>query len=182
MPVTGNLRLRAGHDTACRSRGGSCVALRDKIYASGRLLYYAGKSGLHFSPRPRNVEVLDARHRAGTQFRGPITYCFRSPWPNLHAVSAVDFTNNNRALGTVYCDPERAELPPGFIDSNCAGARYFFFITKLMSSGLMRSGTVQPSRSYSAKHCSAKPLYLADWPMASATMRVSKRMLSWLPK
>ena len=29
---------------------------------------------------------------------------------------------------------------------------------KLTSSGLIRSGTVQPSRSYSAMHCSAKPL------------------------
>ena len=39
-----------------------------------------------------------------------------------------------------------------------------FFIIMLMSSGLMRSGTVHPSRSYSAMHCSAKPLYFADWP------------------
>ena len=39
-----------------------------------------------------------------------------------------------------------------------------FFITTLMSLGLMRSGTVQPSRSYSAMHCSANPLYFADCP------------------
>src|SRR5580700_7475008 len=39
-----------------------------------------------------------------------------------------------------------------------------FFITTLISLGLIRSGTVQPSRSYSAMHCSAKPLYFADCP------------------
>ncbi len=53
-----------------------------------------------------------------------------------------------------------------------------FFIIKLMSVGLIRSGTVQPSRSYSAMHCSAKPLYRADWPIKSATINTSKRMLS----
>lgn len=52
------------------------------------------------------------------------------------------------------------------------------FITTLTSSGLIRSGTVQPSRSYSAMHCSAKPLYFADWPIKSATIKTSKRILS----
>ena len=58
------------------------------------------------------------------------------------------------------------------------GLRTAFLITRLMSSGVIRSGTVQPSRSYSAMHFSAKPLYFADWPVMSATIRVSKRMLS----
>ncbi len=41
------------------------------------------------------------------------------------------------------------------------GNGYFFPMTMLTSSGLIRSGTVQPSRSYSAMHCSAKPLNFA---------------------
>src|SRR5262245_52585924 len=57
-----------------------------------------------------------------------------------------------------------------------------FFITTLTSSGLIRSGTVHPLKSYSAMHCSANPLYLALAPVRSDTISVSNRMLSWLPK
>jgi len=53
-----------------------------------------------------------------------------------------------------------------------------FFRIRLMSSGLIRSGTVQPSRSYSAMHCSAKPLYFFDCPSMSATTSKSRRILS----
>ena len=45
------------------------------------------------------------------------------------------------------------ELPRCYV----FGVVIFFMIT-LTSSGLIRSGTVQPLRSYSAMHCSAKPL------------------------
>jgi hypothetical protein len=44
------------------------------------------------------------------------------------------------------------------------------------------SDATHPSRLYSAMHCSANPLYRADAPVASATIKVSNRMLSWLPK
>ena len=74
-----------------------------------------------------------------------------------------------------------AELPIGFLLLLGGGSCYDlrpFFITTLMSSGLIRSGTVQPFKSYSAMHCSAKPLYLADCPIISATIKVSNRMLS----
>src|SRR5437762_15333 len=57
-----------------------------------------------------------------------------------------------------------------------------FFSTTLTSSGLIRSGTVHPFRSYSAMHFSANPLYFALAPVRSDTISVSKRMLSWLPK
>src|SRR5262245_52957049 len=78
----------------------------------------------------------------------------------------------------------RCELP----DSLAEGTRIDhavtprFLITALTSLGLIRSGTVQPFKSYSAMHCSANPLYLALAPVRSATISVSKRMLSWLPK
>src|SRR5262249_58693421 len=38
------------------------------------------------------------------------------------------------------------------------GSASFFFMITLTSVGLIRSGTVQPWRSYSAMHASAKPL------------------------
>src|SRR5262249_53698968 len=56
-----------------------------------------------------------------------------------------------------------------------------FFNTILTSSGLIKSGTVQPSRSYSAIHCSAKPLYFALCSSLLATISVSNRLFSWFP-
>src|SRR5262245_41453332 len=78
----------------------------------------------------------------------------------------------------------RGEVPDGLTE----GARIDHAVTPrlpstaLTSFGLIRSGTVQPFKSYSAMHCSANPLYLALAPVRSATISVSNRMLSWLPK
>ena len=65
---------------------------------------------------------------------------------------AVHFGGDDRDAGHEMTDG----LPEG-AGVECVG-HYRFFITTLTSFGLMRSGTVQPSRSYSAMHCSAKPL------------------------
>src|SRR2546426_3599006 len=69
-----------------------------------------------------------------------------------------------------------------FHEASMIGRAYLnFFIKRFTSSGLMRSGTVQPSRSYSAIHCSAKPLNFSVSPIAVEYARVSRRMPSWLP-
>jgi hypothetical protein len=46
--------------------------------------------------------------------------------------------------------------------------RYRFPVIRLMSSGLTRSSTVQPSRSYSDMHCSAKPFIASTVPFSLA--------------
>ena len=57
-----------------------------------------------------------------------------------------------------------------------------YFVIRLMSSGLIRSSTVQPSRSYSAMHCSAKPFILSTVPSPLAIHQHSRRVSSWLPE
>ena len=52
--------------------------------------------------------------------------------------------------------------------NSCYGARRR--ASALTSDESMRSGTVQPFRSYSARHCSAKPLYRAVAPVCSAAL------------
>ena len=49
------------------------------------------------------------------------------------------------------------------------------------SSGLTRPLPVQPSRSYSLMHFSAKACIPASWPVASDINMVSIRIASWLP-
>jgi hypothetical protein len=50
------------------------------------------------------------------------------------------------------------------------------------SSFPIRSGTVQPSRSYSLRHCSARPFMAAAVPCPSAAKSSSAFTFSWLPE
>ena len=81
-------------------------------------------------------------------------------------------------------DPDREEPTPedaGEIDGPVDTFQHYvatFLPVTLTSSADTISGTTQPSRLYSAMHCSANPLYRADAPVTSATSSVSKRMLS----
>src|SRR6516162_6315035 len=52
----------------------------------------------------------------------------------------------------------------------------------LTSSGLIRSGTVQPARSYSAMHVSANAFQRSAWPEACAPSSAKRRISSWLPE
>ena len=63
------------------------------------------------------------------------------------------------------------------------GRRYVrFFKNRFTSCGVMRSGDVQPSRSYSAMHWSANPRIRSSKPLACAICHVAKRTVSLAPR